>query len=272
MLERNRIYTLDCREGLTMLDPGTVDVIVTSPPYNIGTGYHTYRDQMPQRDYISWLQEVVSGCRQVMKENASLFFVMGGTLKNPWIPLEAACAFRSILVLQNMIHWIKSITIPCEYLIACPASAHELQIGQKKPDVSDLHHPIGHEFIFHFTKHGDVHLGKFPTEEMRSGTGAADQPTNTEVRDPGNAWFIPDAQPGETRHPAVFPVRLARACIVDHGSGSTSLVLDPFMGIGSTALACLELGADFIGFEIDPAYAAIANQRIREWKQKEKRF
>lgn len=254
-----------------MLDAGTVDVIVTSPPYNIGTEYHAYADQMPQQDYISWLQEVVTGCRRVMKEDASLFFVMGGTLRNPWIPLEAACAFRTILVLQNMIHWIKSITIPCEYLTACPESETALHAGLEKPPVSDLHHPVGHEFIFHFTKHGDVHLRKFLTEDRDSGTRDTGGQISGRTQDPGNAWFIPDAQPGETRHPAVFPTRLARACIVDHGARDTSLVLDPFMGIGSTALACLELGVDFIGFEIDPAYVAIAEQRIRDGKEQEKR-
>jgi site-specific DNA-methyltransferase (adenine-specific) len=270
MLEHNRMYAMDCRDGLAMIDTATVDVVVTSPPYNIGTDYHVYDDRLPPEEYLARLKEVAAACRRVMREDASLFLVVGGTAKHPWIPLEVACTLREIFILQNTIHWIKAITIPCAYLQECPGTGEEIRIGQGKTSAGALHHADNHEFIFHFTKHGDVSLGKFPDEQVHGAfaPGGAYIPTRS---DPGNVWFFPDAQPEETRHPAVFPVHLARACILDHGVGSGGLVLDPFAGIGSTALACLELGVDFIGFEIDPAYVAEADRRILAWRRGERR-
>jgi site-specific DNA-methyltransferase (adenine-specific) len=168
-----------------------------------------------------------------------------------------------------MIHWIKAITIPCAYLQECPGTSEELQVGRGKTAAGTLYHADNHEFIFHFTKNGNVSLGKFPDEQVHS----AFAPGGTYIparSDPGNVWFFPDAQLEEIRHPAVFPVHLARACILDHGIRKGGLVLDPFAGIGSTALASMGLGVDFIGFEIDPAYVAEAERRILAWKEGKK--
>jgi site-specific DNA-methyltransferase (adenine-specific) len=265
MLERDRIYVMDCLEGLASLDQRSVDVIVTSPPYNIGTLYNSYTDQKPHGEYIAWLQEIASGCGRVMKDDASFFFIIGGTPANPWIPLEVACAFREIFVLQNMIHWIKSIAIPRECMKIYLDIDRDLMVGRYKPVSGRLHHPDCHEFVFHFTKNGDVPLRNIPAEIPNQGVAAPSRLWHAPGGQ-GNAWFIPDGQIQETRHPAVFPVRLPKLCIEDHGIGRTTLVLDPFMGIGSTALACLDLGVDFIGFEIDPTYVDIANTRIRDRK------
>jgi DNA modification methylase len=65
-------------------------------------------------------------------------------------------------------------------------------------------------------------------------------------------------------HPSAFPPKLPMMCIKFHGLERTKLVLDPFMGIGNTAVACLRLGVDYIGFEIDQSYAETAEQQIKK--------
>jgi site-specific DNA-methyltransferase (adenine-specific) len=78
-------------------------------------------------------------------------------------------------------------------------------------------------------------------------------------RDRGNVWFIPYPTIQEGRpHPAVFPEKLPLLCIKLHGIKQNMLVYDPFMGIGSTALACLSLGVNYIGTEIDKQYVEMA--------------
>jgi site-specific DNA-methyltransferase (adenine-specific) len=76
----------------------------------------------------------------------------------------------------------------------------------------------------------------------------------------GNTWFLPYAtikdRDKDRPHPATFPVKLPAMCIRLHGLERARRVVDPFVGIGHTALACLELGVDFVGFEIDPDYFA----------------
>ena len=74
----------------------------------------------------------------------------------------------------------------------------------------------------------------------------------------GNTWFVPyrtiQSRKLERPHPATFPVKIPRMCILLHGLDRCRLVVDPFLGIGHTAMACVELGVDFVGFEIDPEY------------------
>ena len=81
----------------------------------------------------------------------------------------------------------------------------------------------------------------------------------------GNCWFIPyetiKFRDRDRPHPSTFPPKLAELCIRLHGIERSGLVLDPFMGIGSAALACAKLGVDFLGFEIDPGYFGTAVER-----------
>jgi site-specific DNA-methyltransferase (adenine-specific) len=126
-----------------------------------------------------------------------------------------------------------------------------------------------HEYIFHFTKTGKVRLDRLaigvPYQDKanisRFNSGGADR------RCRGNTWFIPYEtirdKESQRPHPASFPVRLPEMCIRLHGVDRTKLVLDPFIGIGSTALACLRLGVSCIGFDIDPEYLKFASDRVR---------
>ena len=82
-----------------------------------------------------------------------------------------------------------------------------------------------------------------------AGNGGAD------LHDRGNVWFIPyETVRSAKDHPSAFPVKLPEMCIKDAGLEYINLVVDPFMGIGTTGQACINLGVDYIGFEIDPKY------------------
>ncbi|MGH9987974.1 MAG: DNA methyltransferase, partial [Nitrososphaeraceae archaeon] len=82
-------------------------------------------------------------------------------------------------------------------------------------------------------------------------------------RDRGNVWLIPHATIQEGwPHPAVFPIKLPQRCIELHGIKPNMLVYDPFMGIGTTALACIRLKVNYIGTEIDPQYIKFAQEQI----------
>jgi len=82
-----------------------------------------------------------------------------------------------------------------------------------------------------------------------------------DLRGRGNTWFIPYETIQKSRpHPTVFPVKLPEMCLKLHGIKNINLVMDPFMGIGSTAIACKKLGVEYIGFEIDKSYIEIADE------------
>ena len=84
-------------------------------------------------------------------------------------------------------------------------------------------------------------------------------------------WFIPyETVTSEKEHPAAFPQRLPEMCIRLHGLGKGRLVvLDPFMGGGSTALAARQLGCDYIGFEVDACYVELADKKLSQPRSKQ---
>src|SRR5262252_9539251 len=106
-----RFYLGDCLEVLRSLTPGSISVIVTSPPYNLGVRYRSYDDTMPRGRYLAWTGEWVRAAARVLSPSGSLFLNVGSKPTDPWTALDVAQAARPHLTLQNTIHWIKSIAI-----------------------------------------------------------------------------------------------------------------------------------------------------------------
>jgi site-specific DNA-methyltransferase (adenine-specific) len=141
-------------------------------------------------------------------------------------------------------------------LNSSPAS---IAVGHFKPIVSDRFLNDCHEYIFHFSKKGENKLKKLeigvPYQD-KSNIGRW-KAAKEDKRDRGNTWFIPYEtiqNKTERPQPATFPVRLPEMCIKLHGIKENLLVVDPFSGIGSTAIASLRLGTSFVGYDIDSRY------------------
>ena len=127
-----------------------------------------------------------------------------------------------------------------------------------------LHH--NHEHLFHLTLSGDVKLDRLAIGvPFKDKSNIARRGHAKDLRCRGNTWFIPydtvQSKAAKFHHPSTFPVALPRWCIRLHGR-QDALVLDPFMGTGTTVVAAELEGARGIGIELDPAYAAIAQARL----------
>jgi site-specific DNA-methyltransferase (adenine-specific) len=252
------------------LAPGSIDAVVTSPPYNLGVRYSRYKDNRSREAYLDWMGSVAAEIHRALSESGSLFLNVGGTPQNPWTPFDVADRFRRRFVLQNLIVWVKSIAIPKGSVGHYPAILDDIAVGHFKPVNSRRFLNHCHEFIFHFTKSGRAPLNRLaigvPYQD-KSNVGRW-RAAKTDKRCRGNTWFIPyhtiQSRSQDRPHPATFPVELAEMCLRLHGVDKTKRAMDPFTGIGSTALACRRLGVDFTGFEIDPAYVAETRRRLEE--------
>ena len=266
---QQEIVQADCLRVLKRMPQHSVDVVVTSPPYNIGLSYRHYSDCKTETDYLEWMVAVATQIRRILKPDGSFFLHISGSSAQPCLPFELVVRLRSLFVLQNHIVWVKSISIG------------EESFGHFKPLNSQryLHH--GHEHIFHFTRDGSIPLNRLgigvPYKDKSNIKRRGHQ---HDRRCRGNTWFIPyptvQKRSGKFDHPGLFPVTLPEYCIRLHGckledhklqGHKNTHVLDPFMGTGTTLVAAQNLGCTGIGIDIDVEYIAIARSRLREMIQ-----
>ncbi len=252
----HRLIRGDCLSILPTLEAETVDVVVTSPPYNIGISYRGYDDRRAEDEYLDWLIQIARELRRVMKADGSFFLNISGSSSAPWLPFELIVRLRPLFVLQNHIVWIKSIATKGD------AVGHFKPVGGQR----FLHH--NHEHLFHLTLSGDVKLDRLAIGvPFKDKSNIARRGHAKDLRCRGNTWFIPydtvQSKAAKFHHPSTFPVALPRWCIRLHGR-QDALVLDPFMGTGTTVVAAELEGARGIGIDLDPAYVAIAQARLAE--------
>jgi site-specific DNA-methyltransferase (adenine-specific) len=246
----------DCLDVLPRLPEQSIDVVVTSPPYNIGLRYRSYDDGGDRAEYLAWLREVAALLKRALKGDGSFFLNIAGTNSDPWIAADAANAMRDLFTLQNSIVWVKSVSIGDDTL------------GHFKPVNSRRYLNHTHEHVFHFTK-----AGATPLDRLAVGVPFKDKSNIARFghaedrRCAGDVWFIPyktiRSKSQRSHHPSPFPVELPERCIRLHGKPGAT-VLDPFLGIGSTLVAAQKLGCRGIGIELDPDYADAAAWRLRE--------
>ena len=249
------IVKTDCLTGLASLSEKSVRVVVTSPPYNIGLDYENSTDR--KEDYFDWMQHVCAAIYRVLEDDGHFFLQMGGIASRPTIPWDVLTRAQSAgFVLQNEIVWVKNITVADE------------SYGQFKPINSGRFLNNTHEFIFHLTKTGKIPVNRLAVgSPLKYKSNIARWNHKQSVRCRGNVWFIPyetiQSKADRGHHPATFPVALPEMCIKLAGFSATSWVVDPFLGTGTTLVACKRLGVRGKGFDISSEYCKIAEARLK---------
>jgi len=249
----------DCLRGVAALGR-PVDVIVTSPPYNLGIRYGRYDDSVSRETYLAWMAEWAAAMKEALSDDGSLFLNVAGKPTDPMVPFEVLNVVSRYFKLQNVIHWVKSIAISKEDAGDYPNILGDITVGHYKPIHSPRFLNDCHEYIFHLSK-----TGRVPLDRLAVGVPYQDKSNvgrwpgaSRDLRCRGNTWFIPyetiHDRAAQRPHPASFPVKLPTMCVKLHGLQRARLVVDPFLGIGPSAVACLRLGVDFVGFEIDRVY------------------
>jgi site-specific DNA-methyltransferase (adenine-specific) len=264
-----RFYLGDAVEHLRHSPAGSVSAIVTSPPYNLGIRYRTFDDGQPREDYLAWTATWVAAAAHALTPEGSLFLNVGGKPTDPWTAFDVAQSARPHFHLQNVIHWIKSIAIDRDLAGTRAGLPDDLAVGHYKPINSNRFLNDCHEFVFHFTPGGATKLDRLAVgvKYQDKSNVARWAGASGGLRCRGNTWFIPydtiQSRDRERPHPATFPVRLPEQCLRLHGLEGLGLVMDPFLGLGSTAVAAARLGVPFAGVEMDEAYLREAIDRAR---------
>lgn len=256
-MQTNVIYNQDCLEGMSALPKGSVDVVITSPPYNLNIQYGLYKDNLPKERYTAWLHDVFGAIKQCLSDNGHFFLNVGYSNVDPWVGMDIAQVARQYFELQNNITWVKSIYVDGK------TSGHFKPINSKRFINTTWEH------VFHFTKNGNVEVDRLAVGvpyEWKSNIERFNQAGDKRCK--GNTWFIPydtisNRKKHRGSHPATFPVALVEECILLSGV-KDGIVLDPFMGSGTTAIAAIKQNQKYIGFDIDKDYTEFAEDRIAD--------
>ncbi len=251
MLELNRIYNMDCLEGMKLLDDRSVDLVVTSPPYNIDLGnnkynknpYNLYNDNREHHDYIEWLRKIFTLTYEKLKSGGRVCINIGDG-KNGAVPTHS-----DIIQMMCNIGYIPMTTIIWNKNTISNRASFGSYLSPSCPSF-----PRGFEFILVFAKENKKLQYK----------GETDLTKEEFVEWTNGLWtFAPEKRQKQFGHPAMFPEELPKR-LIKMFSWKSALVVDPFMGSGTTAVACIKTNRKYIGFEISEEYCKIAEKRISE--------
>ncbi len=235
-----------CASSETMgeLPDNSVHLMVTSPPYNVGKEYD---EDLTLGEYLGFLKRVWAEVWRALVPGGRACINVANLGRKPYIPLHAFI-LRDMLelgfLMRGEIIWDKAAS-------ASVSTAWGSWRSAANPTLRDVH-----EYILVFCK------GKFkrlnPTKRPATISKEAFLEYSKSV------WHFPAESARKVGHPAPFPVELPRR-LVEFYTFEGEIVLDPFMGSGQTALAALQSGRHFVGYEIDPAYVELARRRVREF-------
>jgi adenine-specific DNA-methyltransferase len=249
----------DCLRFLKSLPNGIAQLILTSPPYNVGKEY-----EIPQSfaEYLEFQRQVIGECTRVLKTGGSICWQLGNYLddRGDLIPLDAAlypifCEY-DVLHLRNRVIWRFAHGLHCRRRFS---GRYETILWYTKGD----------EYLFNLdsVRIPQKYPGKLAFRGPRRG-----MPTGNPLgKNPGDVWDIPNVKGNhieKTPHPCQFPIALAETLILAL-TNRGHLVIDPFLGAGTTVVAALKNGRRGAGAELCEDYIKILRKRVRLLEQGE---
>lgn len=259
------VYEGDNRQLLSSLPERSIQLIVTSPPYNVGK---EYEDRTTLDDYLAAQAEVIDLCVPLLTEGGSICWQVGNHLPRPGavLPLDIALYplfAKHDLVLRNRIVWHFGHGLHAKRRFS---GRYETVLWFTR-DTDDYYFDL--DAVRVPQKYpGKRHYKGPKTGEYSGNPGGKNPGDFWDSRlgiDPGDTWDIPNVKANhveKTEHPCQFPVALAQR-LVRALTTEDAWVLDPYLGSGSTACAAILEYRRPIGAEIDPGYRRIAQRRMR---------
>lgn len=225
------------------VEKDSVDLIVTSPPYNVDIKYNSHNDRMSYDDYLGFTKEWLSKCYSFLKDDGR--FCLNIPLDKSKGGHQSVCA--DITTIAKQVGWKYHSTIIWNEGNISRRTAWGSWLSARAPYVIA---PVEVIVILYKNQWRKV-----------SGSGKSDITKREFMEWTNGVWNFSGESKKKIGHPTPFPVELPRRCIkLFSFVGDT--VLDPFLGSGTTLIACVQTGRKGIGVEIDKNYCEIAKQRL----------
>ncbi|MDQ2679635.1 MAG: site-specific DNA-methyltransferase [Candidatus Eremiobacteraeota bacterium] len=248
------LHTGRCEDFLQNIPERSIQLVVTSPPYNIGKHYERGKKQTVEQ-YIAEQRAVIELCAKRLSLSGSICWQVGNhVVNNELYPIDIMLypIFRELgLVMRNRVIW---------------HFEHGLHCGRR---LSGRYETImwftwpGKEYTFNLDA---IRVPqKYPGKKYFKGPKTGQYSANPLGKNPGDLWVIPNVKHNhveKTNHPCQFPVELVERLVLAL-SNPGDLVVDPYMGAGSTAVAAFLNGRRAAGADITSKYVAISKERLR---------
>jgi site-specific DNA-methyltransferase (adenine-specific) len=242
----DRVFCEDALAGLARIPDGSIDLILTDPPYNLGKDYGNDSDQLSVEAYLAWTESWIDAALPKLKDNGSLYLFL------TWRHApEIFVMLKKRMTMMNEIIWDRRVP----------------SMGGSTRSFSSVHDTIGF-----FVKRKDYY---FDLDAVRIPYDAATKKARSRSIFVGAKWLEVGYNPKDmwsvsrlhrehaerVDHPTQKPLEIIER-MLKASCPPGGLVLDPFMGSGTTAVAARRLGRHFTGFELNPAYCEIIQQRL----------
>ena len=236
----DRIYSKSS-ENMEEIPDNSVGIVFTSPPYNVGKEYD---DDMSLSEYLDLIEKVGKEVYRVLRPGGRYVINIANLGRKPYLPMHMFFYMSHIKIgflTMGEIIWQKAKG-------ANGSCAWGSWMNAKSPRLRDIH-----EYLLVFAKQ----------DFSRPDKGESDIGRDEFMESTLSVWEIPPESARQVGHPAPFPVTLAERVIKLY-SYTGDVVLDPFLGSGSTAIAAARNNRHYIGYEISEEYCALAKRRIKE--------
>lgn len=247
------IYNLDCIEGMNKISTPFINLTVTSPPYNIGK---EYENALPIDDYLTWCEKWIAQIYRLTCSNGAFWLNLGYlsiSEKAKAIPIPYLLWNRVPFFLIQEIVWNYGAGVAGRLFYS---PRNEKFLWYVKND---------QEYTFNLDDVRDPNV-KYPNQKKNGKIKV-----NPNGKNPTDVWQFPKVTSGTNRsskertpHPAQFPIAVIER-IIRASSNSDEIILDPFLGSGTTAIVALNHGRKFVGFEINENYCKIAADRVEQF-------
>lgn len=242
----NQVFCEDALSGLARIPDGSIDLILTDPPYNLGKDYGNASDQQTVDDYLRWTEQWIDAALPKLKPNGSLYIFLTWRFSP-----EIFVLLKKRMTMMNEIIWDRRVP----------------SMGGSVRSYSSVHDTIGF-FVRRKDYYFDLDAVRIAydaeTKKARSRSifiGAKWLEVGYNPKDLWSVSRLHKEHPERADHPTQKPLEIIER-MVKASCPPDGVVLDLFMGSGTTAIAAKRCGRSFVGFELNPDYCAIIDERL----------
>jgi len=247
----NKIICDDCIEELKKIPEKSIDLIFADPPYNIGIDYDTYKDNKSYSEYVFWSEKWIDGCLRVLKENGSIYIA----IRDDYAAEIVMMMKRKGMHLRNWIIWYytfgqsmkKKFSLSHTHILYFVKNPKNFTFNADAIRVTSVRQIIGDKRAYP--------KGKLPDDVWQFNTNSYE-----------DVWKISRVAGTFNERIKGFPCQMPEKLldrVIEVSSNKNDVVLDPFVGSGTTCFVAKKLGRKYIGIDISPNYCKITENRLK---------